>query len=148
MSDASKPQVPRWQGFGWRAIATRLAILFAIGLAALPDAAHAAIIQPMPIGPLVQVIDTDERDDHADISVQFSCSVRYIANTPISHGNHTAITLRLGPDCGNLLNAFLPEPISALTSRICTLRGSIRAAASMYFAEKSNARGWKRSESR
>jgi len=109
VSDASKSQVPRWQGSGWHAIATRLAMLFAIGLAALPDAARAALIQPMSIGPLVQVIDTDERDDHADISVQFSCSVRYIVNTPISHGNHTAITLRLGPDCGNLLNAFLPE---------------------------------------
>ena len=90
-------------------LAVVLAALLGIALAGLPCAAQAAAIQPMTIGPLVQVIDTDERDDHADISVQFSCSVRYIANTPISHGSHTTITLRLGPDCGNLLSAFLPE---------------------------------------
>ncbi len=61
------------------------------------------------LGPLVQVIDADERDDHADISIQFSCSVRYISNTPMSRGTTTTITLRLGPDCGSLLNIFPPE---------------------------------------
>src|SRR5579864_6079670 len=61
------------------------------------------------MGPLVQVIDANERDDHVDISVQFSCSARYISNTPISHGSSTTITLRLGPDCGTLLNVFPPE---------------------------------------
>src|SRR6202035_1358742 len=60
----------------------------------------AAIAPGMPLGPLVQFIDTDEREDHADISVQFSCSVRYISNTPMNHGSSTLITLRLGPDCG------------------------------------------------
>jgi tetratricopeptide (TPR) repeat protein len=80
-----------------------------LGLAALPGHAAAAIASGMPMGPLVQVIDTDERDDHTDISLQFSCSVRYIGNTPISHGSKTTITLRLGPDCGSLINAFPPE---------------------------------------
>jgi tetratricopeptide (TPR) repeat protein len=61
------------------------------------------------LGPLVQVIDADERDDHVDISIQFSCSVRYISNTPMSRGTSTTITLRLGPDCGSLLNVFPPE---------------------------------------
>ena len=61
------------------------------------------------LGPLVQVIDADERDDHVDISIQFSCSVRYISNTPMSRGTTTTITLRLGPDCGSLLNVFPPE---------------------------------------
>jgi hypothetical protein len=69
----------------------------------------AAIAPGMPLGPLVQFIDTDEREDHADISVQFSCSVRYISNTPMNHGSSTLITLRLGPDCGSLVNAFPPE---------------------------------------
>lgn len=58
---------------------------------------------------LVQIIDTDMREDHADISVQFSCSVRYLGNTPLSHGESTRITLRLGPDCGALLGAVAPE---------------------------------------
>jgi tetratricopeptide (TPR) repeat protein len=61
------------------------------------------------LGPLVQVIDADEREDHVDISIQFSCSVRYITNTPMSRGTTTTITLRLGPDCGSLLNVFPSE---------------------------------------
>ena len=63
----------------------------------------------MQSGPLVQFIDTDEREDHADISIQFSCSVRYVSNTPASHGSSTTITLRLGPDCGIPLGYVPPE---------------------------------------
>jgi tetratricopeptide (TPR) repeat protein len=63
----------------------------------------------MPTGQLVQLIDTDERDDHADITVQFSCSARYITNMPANHGSSVRITLRLGPDCGSRLGAFPPE---------------------------------------
>jgi len=69
----------------------------------------AAAVFGVPMGPLVQVIDTTESDDRADISIQFACSVRYITNRPVSHGSSTIITLRLGPDCGPQLNAFPPE---------------------------------------
>jgi tetratricopeptide (TPR) repeat protein len=83
-------------------------VLASAGLPVL--AAPAAPLMPLPqLGPLVQVIDADERDDHVDISIQFSCSVRYISNTPMSRGTNTTITLRLGPDCGSLLNVFPPE---------------------------------------
>jgi hypothetical protein len=85
------------------------AIALLLALAGLNGNSQAAIPSSLPFGQLVQVIDTDEREDHADISVQFACSVRYISNTPISHGNRTLITLRLGPDCGSLLNTFPPE---------------------------------------
>jgi len=54
-------------------------------------------------GPLVQLIDADLHDDHTNILVQFACTVRYLNNTPVSHGASTRITLRLGPDCGTLL---------------------------------------------
>lgn len=50
-------------------------------------------------GPLVQLVDADERDEHTNLAVEFSCSVRYVAHTPASHGSATAIRLRLGPDC-------------------------------------------------
>lgn len=60
-------------------------------------------------GPLVQFIDTNEHDDYADVTVQFSCSVHYIATTPVDHGGSATITLRLGTDCGNLLNTVPPE---------------------------------------
>ncbi len=63
----------------------------------------------MQIGRLVHFIDTDEREDHVDILIQFFCSVRYVANTPSNHGSSTSITLQLGPDCGSLLDNFPPE---------------------------------------
>ena len=80
-----------------------------IGLLAVSVPAPAANLISPQMGPFVQVIDVDERDDHADISIQFSCSARYIANTPMSRGTSTTITLRLGPDCGSLLNFFPAE---------------------------------------
>ncbi len=63
----------------------------------------------LPSGPLVQLIDTNLQPDHADISVQFSCSTRYITNTPLNFGSSTRIRLRLGPDCGSLLSLVPPE---------------------------------------
>jgi len=83
--------------------------MLALGGMVYATRAAAAPAGPMPMGQLVQLIDTDERDDHADITVQFSCSARYIANMPANHGSSVRITLRLGPDCGSLLGAFPPE---------------------------------------
>jgi tetratricopeptide (TPR) repeat protein len=85
------------------------AMALLLGLLILHGNSPAAIPSAMPFGPLVQVIDTDERENHADISVQFACSVRYISNAPISHGSSTSIRLRLGPDCGSLVNSFPAE---------------------------------------
>jgi tetratricopeptide (TPR) repeat protein len=85
------------------------AIALLLGLLVFHGNSPAAIPSAMPFGPLVQVIDTDEREDHADISIQFACSVRYLSNTPISRGSSTSIRLRLGPDCGSLVNSFPAE---------------------------------------
>jgi tetratricopeptide (TPR) repeat protein len=89
----------------WRppvlALFAGLLILQANALAAPPGGAQ--------IGRLVDLIDTDERGDHDDILIQFFCSVRYVAAAPANHGNHTSITLQLGPDCGSLLGYFPPE---------------------------------------
>ncbi len=93
--------------------AAYLAAWWAIGAASwivalTADAAPAPAPSPAPAGglaaaalsgPLVELIDVNERDDHADVTVQFTCSVRYVANTPVSRGNSTRITLRLGRDC-------------------------------------------------
>jgi SPOR domain len=84
-------------------------LVLVLACTGLPGFAAGAPLMSPQLGPLVQVIDADERDDHVDISIQFSCSVRYIANTPVSRGTSTTITLRLGPDCGNLLNVFPSE---------------------------------------
>ncbi len=79
----------------------------AASLLAAPQSDAAPL--PRISGPLVQFIDATEHDDHADLTVQFSCTVHYTGSTPQDHGSNTAITLRLGPDCGNLLNVVPPE---------------------------------------
>jgi len=73
-----------------------------------------ALSAPVPAaglsgGPMVRFIDTQELEDHADISIEFACSVRYVINVPANHGDSTKITLRLGPDCGPQLSPMLPE---------------------------------------
>ncbi len=79
-------------------------------LAGLGTASAAAPAGAAPLGnQLVQVIDADDREDHADISVQFACTVSYLGNTPQSRGTGTTISLRLGPDCGSLLSSVPPE---------------------------------------
>src|SRR5579862_3855444 len=70
---------------------------------------------PMPgsmaAGPpqLVLAIDAQESGDHADLSVQFACSMRYLSNAPLNRGQSTTITLRLGPDCGGFMRTVTPE---------------------------------------
>jgi tetratricopeptide (TPR) repeat protein len=80
-------------GFGWLYMASALAA---------PTVGTFA-------GPMVRFIDTQELEDHADISIEFACSVRYVTNVPASHGESTKITLRLGPDCGPQLSSVIPE---------------------------------------
>jgi len=84
-------------------LATLLLGVTAFGGGAL--AAPPAILN----GPLVQLIDTVESGNHVDISVQFSCSMRYISNTPVSHGTSTTIRLLLGADCGAQFRTVPPE---------------------------------------
>jgi hypothetical protein len=92
----------------WRRIMTVLIGVVAGGFAATASAAP-AIGQPLFLGPIVQLIDVQEREDHADISIEFACSARYVTNTPVSHGSHTTITLKLGPDCGSQNGLISPE---------------------------------------
>jgi hypothetical protein len=79
------------------------------GFAATASAAP-AIGQGLLFGPIVQLIDVQEREDHADISIEFSCSARYVTNTPVSRGSKTTITLKLGPDCG-MQNGLIPPEL-------------------------------------
>jgi hypothetical protein len=81
-----------------------LALLIGLGGVAAP--ASAALL---PTGPIVQLIDTQDQGDHTEITVTFACSARYMANTPVSHGTGTTITLALGPDCGTQFGTLPPE---------------------------------------
>ena len=74
-----------------------------------------------PSGPLVQLIDTTDSANHTDVSIQFSCSMRYLSNVPASHGSSTTIRLLLGPDCGSQFQAIPPElPLVGGGGRIVT----------------------------
>jgi tetratricopeptide (TPR) repeat protein len=84
------------------------AMALLIGLAGLTGTAAAAVTF-LQNGPLVQVIDADQREDHTDISIQFYCSVRYVTNAPRDHGSSTRITLMMGQDCGARLYSLPPE---------------------------------------
>ncbi len=84
-----------------------IALLIALAMPAMRSTAAPA--PELSLGPMVRLIDTQELDDHADISIQFACSTRYMSNTPVSHGTGTTITLRLGPDCGTQLSPLPPE---------------------------------------
>jgi hypothetical protein len=92
-----------------------------LALALLAARATAAALSPQPNTQLIQAIDTEEKEDHADITVQFACTVHYITNLPLNHGSRTRITLRLGPDCGPARGGFPPEiPIVGGGGRLVT----------------------------
>ncbi len=83
--------------------AALIAALFGGGL-------HAAGAAPsLPTGPLVQLIDATEYEDHADVSIQFSCSMRFMSTVPADHGANVSIRLLLGPDCGPPTRTIPPE---------------------------------------
>jgi len=97
----------QWAGLLGQAQLLR-AVALLIGLLSLNGNAPAAV-SVLQNGPLVQVIDADEREDHTDITIQFYCSVNYVTNAPRDHGSSTRITLRLGQDCGARLYSLPPE---------------------------------------
>ncbi|MFO1467958.1 MAG: SPOR domain-containing protein [Steroidobacteraceae bacterium] len=79
----------------------------AVALAALAVslAAHAQVGQR-----IVDIIDASKRDDHVNITIQFSCTMRYIAHNPATAGSETLIRFRPGQDCGlGLINTGLNE---------------------------------------
>ena len=97
------------------------AVAVFICLFGLDGNSRAANLSAAPFGPLVQFINSDERDEHVDITVQFSCSARYIGNMPLNYGSATTIRLRLGPDCGSLVNSLPAEmPMIGGTSQLVT----------------------------
>jgi tetratricopeptide (TPR) repeat protein len=53
-----------------------------------------------PAGRLIDIIDAVRRDDHVNITIQFSCTMRYISHLPANTGVETQIRFRPGPDCG------------------------------------------------
>ncbi|MGE0115480.1 MAG: SPOR domain-containing protein [Steroidobacteraceae bacterium] len=48
----------------------------------------------------VDIIELNDHDDQADITVLFNCSLRYISHLPASEGTELRIQLQPLPDCG------------------------------------------------
>ncbi|MEO8308747.1 MAG: SPOR domain-containing protein [Pseudomonadota bacterium] len=67
---------------------------------------------------LLEASSVTERDDHLDLSIDFTCTMRYQTHTPASEGDKLRVTLRLGPDCTlPLLGQFSAEHLLAADSR-------------------------------
>jgi len=73
------------------------------------DIANAQSIDLSAGEPLVDLIDADEQADHVNLTVQFRCTVRYVAHSPVASGESVRIRLRLGSDCGGIDAIRAPE---------------------------------------
>lgn len=64
--------------------------------------ARVALAQSLLAGPgrFVDIIEVADHDDQADITVIFTCSMRYITHLPPSDGKELRIELQPLPDCG------------------------------------------------
>ena len=64
-------------------------------------AAGSTLAQISAIGPnrLVDVIQVDERDNQADVSMLFNCSMRFVTNIPANEGREVQIQLAPLADC-------------------------------------------------
>jgi hypothetical protein len=67
---------------------------------------------------LVDVIDIDEHDNQVDITLQFTCSLRYAGHSPASEGPEVQLRLRPDRDCG-----ISPAGGGALASEIPPISG-------------------------
>jgi hypothetical protein len=53
----------------------------------------------------VDLIEVTQHDDHIDLDVQFTCSMRYVTHLPQSEGDEVRVELRPMPDCGQAAGA-------------------------------------------
>jgi hypothetical protein len=59
---------------------------------------HAAGAQAQT-GRLLDGSGVTARDDHLDLALDFSCSLRYQTHTPANEGDEVHVRLAIGPDC-------------------------------------------------
>ncbi|MEO6367603.1 MAG: hypothetical protein ABIP38_06375 [Steroidobacteraceae bacterium] len=94
----------------------RLAGMATLCLAPLPLFAQAAR--------LLDASAVTERADHLDLSIDFTCSLRYLSHTPAGEGDRLRVTLAIGSDCRITPNAqfatdrLLPADASGLVRSI------------------------------
>ena len=79
--------------------ALSLAALLAVSF--LPVTAAAQVATTAGAGPqrFVDIIELTDHDDQADITIVFTCSVRYVSHLPVSEGRELRIELQPQGDC-------------------------------------------------
>jgi hypothetical protein len=84
---------------------TRAPALIALLASVIP--CGTALAQTVPAGParFVDIIELVDHDDQADITVIFTCSMRYLTHLPASEGPELRIELQPLPDCGTTAGA-------------------------------------------
>src|SRR5690242_9168552 len=63
----------------------------------------------------VDVVEVTDHDDQVDITVQFNCSMRYIAHLPASEGTEVRVQLQPLPDCGVAPGSQIPGELPPLS---------------------------------
>jgi tetratricopeptide (TPR) repeat protein len=71
-----------------------LTVAATVALVAFAPAARAQA------GRLLSDAAVSERDDHLDLAIEFSCTMRYQTHAPASEGASVRVVLQPGPDCG------------------------------------------------
>jgi len=74
-----------------------------------------SLLLAQAFGPLVEYIDVNQRDAQVDITLQFGCTLFYIAHLPAQQGPEVRIRMRPGPDCRIALGGQIPEQMPSLT---------------------------------
>src|SRR5258708_2914302 len=87
----------------------------------------AGAVAQVSLGPtrLVDVVEVNDHEDQADLTIVFNCSMRFITNLPASEGRQVNIQLTPLPDCGvNPLSRISPEtpPVSGGANIVTAIR--------------------------
>jgi tetratricopeptide (TPR) repeat protein len=81
--------------------------LFGACCAALLCAAPLTAVRAQA-GRLLEASAVTARNDHVDLSIDFSCSLRYQTHTPAAEGDRVRVTLAIGADCSLAPGATFP----------------------------------------
>jgi tetratricopeptide (TPR) repeat protein len=97
-----------------RARALRAGRFLAALLLVAASAGTSLVLAQVP-RPIIDLIDVNQRDSQVDITMQFGCSLFYIAHLPAQQGPEVRIRFRPGPDCGIGFGGQIPDQLPSLT---------------------------------
>src|SRR5215469_4892514 len=95
-----------------------------MGLLAVLGVGVASAQIPNAAQRLVDVIEVSERDGQVDLTVVFSCSMRFVTNLPASQGTEVHIQLVPLSDCGVSPFGQIPSEIPSLSGGAGIITGA------------------------